>query len=86
MDVVQSQRRISSGLKRIKTRGETYYKVSVGTAKSYWFAGEQLRTSGMPVKQLKAELRICWNLNAAVKENESVFAHDIIYSFGKAPN
>lgn len=40
----------------------------------------------MLVKQLKAELRICWNLNAAVKENESVFAHDIIYSFGKAPN
>lgn len=26
MDVVQSQWRISSGLKRIKTRGETYYK------------------------------------------------------------
>lgn len=31
---------------------------------------EQLRASGMAVKQLKAELLICWNLNAAVKEND----------------
>lgn len=47
----------------------------------YWLAGEQLRTSGMAVKQLKTELLICWNLNAAVKENDSGRERGAIYSF-----
>lgn len=32
-----------------------------------------------PVKQLNGESHICWNLNAAVKENDSVGAHCVIY-------
>lgn len=39
-----------------------------------------------PVKQLNGESRICWNLNAAVEENDSVRAHRVIYSFENAGN
>lgn len=40
----------------------------------------------IPVKQLNGESRICWNLNAAVKENDSVGAHCVIYTFENAAN
>lgn len=38
------------------------------------------------MKQLNGESRVCWNLNAAVEENDSVRAHCAIYTFENAAN
>lgn len=40
----------------------------------------------LPMKQLNGESRVCWNLNAAVEENDSVRAHCAIYTFENAAN
>lgn len=40
----------------------------------------------LPMKQLNGESRVCWNLNAAVEENDSVRAQCAIYTFENAAN